>query len=279
MNKKGKFKEFIRTNKWFKGVPTTLTICNSICGFIAVIYSFHVYDVKNPASPESILAISAWIILFAMVFDALDGFAARIFNAASMHGMQMDSLADMVTFGTAPPILVAVMVFKLRELQQYQYIILWVFCAIYLGCAALRLATYNVHAILNKKSGEKFNGLPSPGAAAAVCSLIIYYSMKSGEIKQILQFLPFYAGILGVLMVSNIKYHHIGKWIQSTRRNNKRLFVLIAALIFLVVNPQFCIVFLINAYVLSGPILYIAKKMGLFKEDIQIPTIEIGNDS
>ena len=276
---KKKFKLLLENNRWLKGVPTTLTICNSLCGFFAIIYTLRIYDPPSQASStESVLAVSAWIILFAMVFDALDGFAARIFNAASMHGMQMDSLADMVTFGVAPAVLVAIMSHYLKEMQFYQYVFLWIFCAVYLGCAALRLATYNVHAILEKKSGEKFNGLPSPGAAAAVCSLVIFYSMKSGEIKQILSILPIYSGILGLLMVSNIKYHHIGKWLQSVRRNNKRLFVLVIMLLMLAWQPQLSIVLFINGYVLSGPILEAARKCGIFKEDLQIPQIEVSEE-
>jgi CDP-diacylglycerol--serine O-phosphatidyltransferase len=257
----------LENNRWLKGVPTTLTICNSLCGFAAILYTLHVYDPVNARSPENIFAISAWIILAAMIFDALDGFAARIFNAASMHGVQMDSLADMVTFGVAPAVLVSVMVHSLREMKHYQYLFLWTFCAIYLGCAALRLATYNVHAILERKSGDKFSGLPSPGAAAAVCSLVIFYSMKSGEIKQILSILPIYACLLGLLMVSDIKYLHVGKWVSSVRRNPRHLLWLIVACVIFVLHPQFTAVFLVNAYVLSGPFFALIRKLGFFKEE------------
>jgi CDP-diacylglycerol--serine O-phosphatidyltransferase len=187
-----------------------------------------------------------------MIFDALDGFAARLFNAASMHGMQMDSLADMVTFGVAPAVIVSVMAHRLKGMQGYYFV--WLLCAVYLGCAALRLATYNVHAILEKKSSDKFNGLPSPGAAAAICSLVISFNYFGSDYSFIVNFLPFYAGILGLLMVSKIKYQHMAKWIQSVRRNPKRLTAVIIFLALMVWHPIFILTVAINAYVLSGPV-------------------------
>ena len=210
---KRNFKKLLEDNKWLKKVPNTLTICNSLCGFMAILYTLQVYE--SPKLPEAVLATSAWIILFAMIFDALDGFAARIFNAASLHGLQMDSLADMVTFGVAPVVVVAVMAHSLREMSPYQYFVVCALCSLYIGCAALRLATYNVHAILEKKNGDKFSGLPSPGAAAGICSLVILYGTKEDEIRQIVSILPFYAATLGLLMVSNVQYGHAAKWMLS----------------------------------------------------------------
>ena len=244
-----------------------MTLCNSLCGFGAILYTLLVYDTATSSEQgiEEILAVSAWMILFAMVFDALDGFAARILNAASMHGLQMDSLADMVTFGVAPATLVAVMAHSMNEFKPNQFIVIWALCAIYLGCAALRLATYNVHAILEKKSSDKFSGLPSPGAAAAICSLVILYSSKQGEIKQIVAILPIYAACLGFLMVSKVPYMHFGKWLFSVRRHKKRLLILLLMLVAIAISPAWTAAALINGYVIWGPIAAIATKLGLLK--------------
>lgn len=163
------FKDLIKRNRWIKWVPNALTLGNSLCGFAAILYTLQVYEKMmyrdGSDGIEKIFAFSACMILFAMVFDAFDGYAARLLNAASLHGIQMDSLADMVTFGVAPATLVAVMAHSMRSLAGNQFRLVWCLCAIYLGCAALRLAKYNVHAILEKKSSDKFSGLPSPGAA------------------------------------------------------------------------------------------------------------------
>ncbi|MFA7185582.1 MAG: CDP-alcohol phosphatidyltransferase family protein [Victivallales bacterium] len=265
---KRNFKVLLENNKWLKKVPNLLTICNSLCGFGAMLYTLHVYDNRIIADTYDILAVSAWLILFAMIFDMLDGFAARLFNAASMHGIQMDSLADMVTFGVAPAVIVAVMAHSLRaEMRPFQYFLVWGFCAIYIGCAASRLATYNVHAMLEKKSGEKFSGLPSPGAAAAICSLVIFYASKSGEITQIVLILPFYAAILGILMVSSIPYMHAGRWLMSVRRNKKRLFILFVVLIAMYYSPFLVLVLAVNIYVASGPFTIVARKLGLVPQN------------
>ena len=247
------FKELIQNNKWLKGVPTSLTIGNSLCGFGAILYTLNAYAASKDVTPR-ILTLSACIVLAAMIFDALDGFAARLFNAASMHGMQMDSLADMVTFGVAPAVIVAVMAHRLRDLHGNSYYIVWLLCAVYLGCAALRLATYNVHAMLEKKSSDKFNGLPSPGAAAAICSLVIAFHYFGSDYSFIIKILPGYACVLGFLMVSKIRYQHMAKWIQSVRRNRKRLIGLIIFLSLLAWHPILILTLAINAYVLSGPV-------------------------
>lgn len=267
----------LERNRWIKSIPNALTLCNSLCGYAAILITIQAYKYNDPASPDTtrnlalVFALSACMILFAMVFDALDGFAARILNAASMHGIQMDSLADMVTFGVAPATLVAIMAHNLRHLENArQFIPICILCAVYLGCAALRLATYNVHAILQKKSGDKFSGLPSPGAAAAICSLVIYFAYREGEITHITRFLPQYAAFLGILMVSNVPYIHFAKWLLSVRRNRFRLALSLLALVgwgvsAIAFDPLLFPVILVNAYVIWGPLAFFAVKLGFVK--------------
>ncbi len=249
----------LRQNRWIKFAPNTLTLCNSLCGFVAILYTLQVYD--SARGVMDVFATSAWIIIFAMIFDALDGFAARIFNAASMHGLQMDSLADMVTFGTAPAVIVAILAHCLKIMTPLQNVIIYAFCAVYLGCAALRLATYNVHAILGKKSENKFTGLPTPGAAAAVCSLVIFYNNYSGSIRHLSIMLPIYAAVLGLLMVSNIPYLHVGKWLFSMRHNRKRLTSFLAILVFIIVFRSAAVAIVVNIYIFSGPVMAIYRKI------------------
>jgi CDP-diacylglycerol--serine O-phosphatidyltransferase len=256
-----KFKMLIERNRWFKHVPNALTLCNSLCGFAAILSALQLYRCERPEQVMDVMAVGAWIIICAMVFDALDGFAARVFNAASMHGLQMDSLADMVTFGVAPAVSVAIMAHSLRSLTVTNNFIIYALCAIYLGCAALRLATYNVHAILEKKSGEKFTGLPSPGAAAAICSLIIFYADYPGPVTFLAFAAPIYAAVVGLLMVSNIPYQHIGKWLFSVRRNKNRLIILLLCLALVAVTKSLGILIIVNLYIFSGPIVMIFTKI------------------
>ncbi len=268
----------LENNKWLKKVPNLLTICNSLCGFAAILYTLHVYDGGKTIN-TSALAISAWIIMFAMVFDALDGFAARIFNAASMKGLQMDSLADMVTFGVAPSVIVAVMAHSMKEsgnlFTPKDYILIWGVSGVYLGCAALRLATYNVKALEPSKHHDHnyFSGLPSPGGAAAICSAVIFFD-SYGVIKQITYGLPLYAATLGILMISNIRYIHVGRWLLSVKRNKRRLFVLAALLAWIAYDPAAAIILIVNFYIFSGPVIAVLRIIGLVPEHKQVVAVE-----
>ncbi len=281
---KQRFKDMIEKHRWIKGIPNSLTLCNSLCGFTSILITFQAS--RNQDSTMSLFVLSAFMILFAMVFDALDGFAARILNAGSMHGLQMDSLADMVTFGVAPACLVAVMTQTYLKLCcGTKFTFVCILCAVYLGCAALRLATYNVHAILEKKSSEKFSGLPSPGGAAAICVLVIFAGSAPCLLKPeiLVKVLPFYAAILGLLMVSNIPYTHFAKWIVSCRRDKKRLFFLILLFVLWIASVFIWKAFydccngfafpmlVVNIYVIWGPVAFLAVKLGLLRTKVSFP--------
>ncbi len=258
MANKNNLKQIVKTNKLLKYVPNTLTLCNSLCGFTAILWCLGTYGKES--EPElGFLAIAAIIILIAMIFDALDGFAARLFNAASMHGMQMDSLADMVTFGVAPSILVAILAHRLKDMGHFQMLIVWFSCGMYLGCAALRLATYNVHAIQEKKSGETFYGLPSPGAASAICIAVIYlvkYSPNTSQLATKLSYtMPLYAAILGLLMTSKIKYMHVGRYLAKLKNNKLLLIAVVLFLLLIYHQPVITLLIIINLYICSGPIM------------------------
>jgi CDP-diacylglycerol--serine O-phosphatidyltransferase len=235
---------------WYRHIPTALTLCNSLCGFAAILNTLRVYE-PNANIPE-VLAGSAWLIVGAMIFDMLDGWVARLLNAFSDHGMNMDSLADMVTFGVAPAVMIAVLAQTAELLLPYRLV--WVLCAIYLGCAAIRLALYNVKA-LNKESTEGFDGLPSPGAAAALVTLIILFADAQSETYiTLVQWLPIYAGVIGLLMVSSIPFLHFGRWLGSKRYNKAKVLALIVFFLFFSWNSRLVAAVAANLYVLSGPI-------------------------
>ncbi len=240
-----------KSRQCLKWVPNSLTLCNSLCGFAAILVTLRAYE-KGYDSMD-VYTWSVWLILFAMVFDALDGYAARIFNAASLHGMQMDSLADMVTFGVAPATLIAIMTHSLRDSGWGGELLVYALCSVYLGGAALRLATYNVHALQEKKSDGKFSGLPSPGAAAAVGSVVIFARTCSLEGRSLALALPIYAAILGLLMVSRVPYVHVGKWLGSLHRSWKRQLVALALVLVVAIFRGPGLVAVITAYVFSGP--------------------------
>ena len=260
--------------RWLKFIPNSLTLCNSLCGYAAILITLQAY--KNAGDNQAMATIFAWsagMILFAMVFDMFDGFTARLLNATSLEGLQMDSLADMTTFGVAPATLVAVMAHNMRHIERTGgFIPICILCGIYLGCAALRLATYNVHAMYEKKSSETFTGLPSPGAAAALCTIILFAATEKGgnALRDYFRYLPTYAMALGFLMVSQVPYLHFGKFLVSARHNRKRAMIVIFLLLSwlvssFLVNPFLFPFLLVNIYVFWGLIAYFAVKIGFVK--------------
>ena len=251
----------LRDAKILKIVPNSLTIGNSLCGFIAILYTLCAYGKDDPGAMLKVFVVSSWMIFAAMVFDALDGLAARAFHAASMTGIQMDSLADMVTFGVAPATLVAIMTHVLRvKLTTEQILLTYALCSVYLGCAALRLAIYNVKAITEHKNSKSFSGLPSPGGAAAICVTIFFvYSLSTREtssidLKRLAFILPGYAAFLGLLMVSNIPYLHVGKWLVSMFKSRRKQLVFAVLLILVILFRINALAAIVTGYILSGPL-------------------------
>lgn len=258
---KKNLQKFIERNKWLKAVPNTLTICNSLCGFLAILIALQAYS--KHSNLKLVFITSSCMILGAMIFDALDGFAARILNAGSLKGIQMDSLADMVTFGVAPAVLVSVIAHVYGS-TSYGYLLAWGLSAIYLAAVAHRLAKYNIMTMVEKKSSQKFYGLPSTGGAAAICSLVfLFFSNKIDPHHKFIKILPFYVSFLGFLMVSNIRYQHMGKWISTVRRSKLRLLLLVVIILFLIVEPGVGVAVVVNGYVIYGIIseIYIRSRL------------------
>lgn len=254
-----------RDAKILKFVPNALTIGNSLCGFIAILHTLGAYDNSDNGGKLLVFVVSSWMIFAAMIFDALDGLAARAFHAASMTGIQMDSLADMVTFGVAPATLVAILAHSLHgELKPWQVLIVYALCSIYLGCAALRLAIYNVKAITEHKNSKSFSGLPSPGGAAAICVTIFFvYSLSNNSadsLKWLTFILPAYAAILGLLMVSSIPYLHVGKWLVTMRRSYRKLLFFVVLMVLVAIFRSYALAAIVTGYILSGPLSLLLPK-------------------
>ncbi|MBO7329720.1 MAG: CDP-alcohol phosphatidyltransferase family protein [Lentisphaeria bacterium] len=252
--------------KFIKNIPNLLTICNSLCGFAAILCILPIAQSTPPDKVMTTFVLCSAMVFFAMIFDVFDGFAARLLNAVSLHGIQMDSLSDMVTFGVTPAVLVAsaAKYFFNWNMSLWQHVYVYLLCSIYIGGAALRLATYNVNATLKTKSSENFSGLPSPGGAAAICVAIFFIwsnRLYNEWSLYIAWLLPAYSAILGLLMNSSIPYIHAGKWLMSIRRNRKKLplvVLMIAVIICFRING---LTFLTIAYIFSGPVMLIFEKI------------------
>jgi CDP-diacylglycerol--serine O-phosphatidyltransferase len=182
-------------------IPNFITSLNLASGFTAVIFA---------ATGEIVTA--SWFILAAMVFDFLDGFSARLLKAYSDIGKELDSLADVVSFGVAPGIIIYTLLRNTFSpgapadinADILNTILIIVIAAIMPVCAALRLAIFN----LDETQATTFRGLPTPANALAVISVVIsgYYSASPAVIafsgSPVL--LVIFTLILSLLMVSRI---------------------------------------------------------------------------
>jgi CDP-diacylglycerol--serine O-phosphatidyltransferase len=154
----------------FAALPTLLTLGNAACGFGAITIAAKVGPEPLPGIDETRLMthllIAGLLIFLAMVFDAFDGTAARWTGQTSEFGAQLDSLCDAISFGVAP----AFLMLKLVQLDDYYHPrMLWVIAILFVMCALLRLARFNVETE-EDDSHEFFSGLPSPAAAGTLAS-------------------------------------------------------------------------------------------------------------
>lgn len=169
-------------------VPSLFTVLNMFCGFMSIIHS---------SRGEYINA--SWFIVLAAGFDSLDGVMARITKSSSEFGVEIDSLSDAISFGAAPAFLVYRMsLYQLEGIGILLSSLLMIF-------GALRLARFNVQLVGFDK--DYFSGLPIPASALTVASFTLnYYSESAGLDPRAAAFLPWLSVVLGLLMVSKVKY-------------------------------------------------------------------------
>ena len=214
-------------------ITTIVTLLNSMFGMIAIFFLIKYILLRNVAEvfPERYLT-PVWVLLFfAGVFDVFDGLVARFTGTPSEFGRELDSLADAVSFGVLPALIIGL----LNSFSDpYWQIFSW-FCAIfYLSCVLFRLARFNIEALPEQKYHFQFKGLPSPGAAGAIGAIpLLFLGLRNGNIlfnrmlwgifseSAVIQFsdhlfvaLPFMGLVLGLLMVSKkIVFFHTDKYI------------------------------------------------------------------
>lgn len=217
-----------------KFIPSLFTILNAFCGFLSII-----------ESSNSNFNNAALFIVYASVFDMLDGIVARILKTSSDFGVELDSLSDIVSFGAAPSFLLYSI--YLKELNSLGLFI----SSLVLIFAAIRLARFNVELVGYEK--DKFFGLPTPLAAITIVSYIVLYHNKvfapgmSGVIIIILSvFIP-------LLMVSKFQYPVLPKInIRSVKRNKAVFSILLIFIVLSIVTKGYAVLPICIFYILSG---------------------------
>ena len=222
-------------------LPNLMTAGNLFCGFMAILQCVQARLAETSIVGEYAGATNAehyryavWFIFAAAGFDALDGRLARMGGRESLFGAEFDSIADVISFGMAPALLMIYLIISPTQAQDYEWFrnIGWFIAFVYLLCAAMRLARFNV--ITNpyihpgsKESHKDFVGLPVPAAASTVAATVLFI-LKLGEMDRSLKSwalaLPPLMLLIAILMMSRVRYPS-GKNLNMQTQTNLRPFV------------------------------------------------------
>lgn len=188
---------------------------------------------------------AAWLIMLALIFDGLDGRVARLTNTCSKFGIEFDSLADIVSFGVAPALLIYL--FVGHEFGRFGVVV----AALFVMFGAIRLARFNV--MTSHSEPSVFIGIPIPTAAVFLSLLVLLFEKYHLKLEFGLSILIF-SIVVSFLMVSNIRYPSFKK-VDFTPKHIMKLFVLLLFLalsIFMFPVEGFALIFV--GYILYGPL-------------------------
>lgn len=263
-------------------LPSLLTLGNLLCGFAAVFYASRRFTPDDSTTYVlghwTPLTISAVLVFVGMIFDCLDGWVARLTRSFSDLGEQLDSMADMITFGLAP----AFLMLQLADIRTpfvgsettdtYLGRAVLLIAGIYVACCALRLARFNIEASKhddNERSNghEAFSGLPSPGAAGTVAAIVMLHQYHWGDHPASTAALVTTATMVAITlavalaMVSRLPYSHV---VNRHLRNRAPfhyivIIILVVALSWLQFQTSLAIGFVI--YAVSAPLGVVYRRL------------------
>jgi CDP-diacylglycerol---serine O-phosphatidyltransferase len=236
-----------RQHRFRRGVfllPSLLTVGNLFCGYACVVYA-----------TRSDFDTAALFIGIAMVLDTLDGAFARLTKSTSAFGVELDSLADVISFGLAPAILA--FTWGLWPLHRLG----WAAGFLYVTATAMRLARFNVQSTTTMAPVDKryFVGMPSPAAAAVIASTVYLYPYGL-DVQQTA--VPALAMVLvpALLMVSTIRFRSVKSVDVGWTRSYLRLFLAVVGLVLIVSHPRIVLVVLSYSYTLTALVLWAYRK-------------------
>jgi CDP-diacylglycerol--serine O-phosphatidyltransferase len=233
-------------------LPNLFTAGNMLCGFLAIKNCIEArFTSLTPEGRAEHYNMAVWFILFACVCDLFDGRVARATKRESLFGAEFDSIADTVSFGVAPALMACFLLIKPGATDNVQLAI-WLLAFIYLLCAGVRLARFNV--LTNplvpgnekRAAGGDFVGLPSPAAAGMIASLVLVLSKTmeaDGPLEVAVQAwswtLLSLMLIISFLMISNVRFPSFKK-LDWTARTRTRGFIVIFLVVGTVLwQPQY----------------------------------------
>ena len=224
-------------------LPNLFTVSSIFLGFYALVLC------SGDATPVQLYQ-AALAIFFAMFFDAFDGRVARMTKTQSDFGVQLDSLADVISFGAAP----ALLVYK-WALAPFGFLGLFVSFA-FAACGALRLARFNVLAARGDKASHRFFvGLPIPLAAGTIVAIVIAHFKQFGQATSAADRLPvmLVVVLLSFLMVSTVRYRTFKDAHVSPKSLAVMGFLVLTGLVVgWITRPSFVLAVYMAAYIVMG---------------------------
>ena len=279
-------------------LPAAATLGNLLCGFAAIFCCLlsmraeyaeffaiqpRVFHPRLEQLFPTHIAAGAYLIVLAMIFDALDGRLARITRRTSEFGAQLDSISDIVSFGVAPAALIVTLLLRPAfnttvgepDVSRLQFRVGMVCALVYVSCAAIRLARYNAENIKTEAAQRAFSGLPSPGAAAAVVAFLALHEhlrqvgladwgVDAANIPAWINVSRWVVALtafaVGLLMVSRMDYMHVFNVYVRRKQPPTHLVWLIVILGLGWYSFELLLVVLALAYVISGLILNLGRR-------------------
>ncbi|MDR1366737.1 MAG: CDP-diacylglycerol--serine O-phosphatidyltransferase [Puniceicoccales bacterium] len=237
-------------------LPNLFTATNLFCGFLAIIRCVQArYSVQDIMVIHRYYQQAVWLIFLAGLSDMLDGRVARLKKKESLFGMEFDSICDMVSFGVAPALMVFLLILSPTEEFSFFRQVGWLFGFIYLLCAGIRLARFNVitSPLLPRDDPHPnydFLGLPVPMAAGVVASFVLI--INGYDLNAFAIFLPPLMLFIAYLMVSNIRFPSFKKIDWNTRTRLSTFVVIIGILVTIMWFHEFSCAVVFLSYIIYG---------------------------
>ena len=224
-----------RKGKGIYILPNLLTSASLFCGFYAMI-----------ATINKEFSHAAIAIFVSCIFDMLDGRVARMTHSSSKFGVEYDSLSDVIAFGVAPGLLVYM--WALKGYGKFG----WLAAFLFVACAALRLARFNIQ--VDNVQKKQFLGLPVPAAASTIAGSVLFYAWLGfpGGLQTVLT--PILIYILAFLMVSDVRYYSFKDLGYFKGRPFRSTVAAIMLLVIIFIEYEVTLFIITFGYALSGPI-------------------------
>jgi CDP-diacylglycerol--serine O-phosphatidyltransferase len=260
-------------------LPSAFTAGNIGMGFLSVMESLRGFQILGHGTPDLVLASehfdrSAIAIGFALLFDTIDGRLARLTKTTTEIGVQLDSIADVVTFGVAPAVLAYVWGYGTTlaegtDLHRFAFFLSFM----YLICGAFRLARFNVQASRPRVLAEgtvkvdkkSYVGMPIPVAGGLIAALVhfsplplIYFGTDRARIYSAL--LMVLVGFLSIMMVSTWRFSSF-KTVGTSSRSMRPIILALSVLLLIILYSQYVLLAIVVGYILYG---LLSRMFGVF---------------